>query len=77
MKFRIPIAIHRPERVTEIHEYACVHCPSVKGTDPECEQIKQMEKSERAQTAFPCAWRHDKLCKGYCDMMGVTQSDIP
>lgn len=61
---------------TEIHDSPCVHCPSTKGIDPETEDIKTWPKSQRMNTVFPCAWRNEKLCKGYCDSIGVTREDI-
>lgn len=50
-----------------VHESPCVNCPSTRGTDPEVQDILKLPREKRVETAFPCAWRREKLCKGYWD----------
>lgn len=59
-------ALHLP-----IHNECCAHCPSRPGfePDPETQDYMRMPKSLRMKTRFPCAWRPEKLCKGYNDRM--------
>lgn len=60
-----------------IHDAPCRHCPSAQGSnDPECAQILTWPHSARVETAFACAWRNTKHCKGYCDLMGITEQDL-
>ena len=76
MKFVIP----KPNIVecsNEIHTHPCPHCPSTKlPHDPETEDILSAPLDYRIESAFPCAWRTGKYCKGYCDLMGITSSDL-
>lgn len=67
-----------PEPCSGIHAECCVHCPSKPGewVDPECAEIMTWPKRARAETAFPCAWRRNKFCKGYCDNTGLTATDL-
>lgn len=55
----------------EVHTECCAKCPSAHGSghDPETRDILTWDKSERMETVFACAWRPDKLCKGYYDLM--------
>lgn len=61
-----------------IHANHCAHCPSaLSGPDPECEDIKNTyPREEQLETVFRCAWRPEKLCKGYCDYLQITESDL-
>jgi hypothetical protein len=63
-----------PNAHKEIHKGCCKKCPSAMGTDPETEDIKTYPKELIAKKfAFVCAWRNSKLCKGFCDNMGIDQ----
>lgn len=53
----------------EVHETSCENCPSEQGTDPEVEDIFTWPKEERLKTLFRCAWRPERLCKGYWKKM--------
>ncbi len=69
-----------PPRPTEIHAHPCKECPTVACRtsgieDPESEEIRSCSLAVRAESVFPCAWRPEKLCKGYADYMGVTEDD--
>lgn len=59
-----------------IHATPCELCPSTKGTDPETEEIMACALEERLKTVFRCAWRPNKLCKGYCDKVGATEENL-
>ena len=66
---------------TEIHTNPCAQCPSVaymRGgfDDPIMEEARRWPRAEQVDSAFSCAWRTGKLCKGYCDYLGVTEADI-
>ncbi len=63
-------------RPVEIWKQPCPNCPSTKGPDPESEDIKTWSKKARIETVFRCALRTEKMCKGYCDEMGVTEEDL-
>jgi hypothetical protein len=66
-----------PPTPREIHSHPCVHCPSTKGPDPMTQDIiDHYPRSEQLQSVFACAWRPGKLCKGYCDALGVTESEL-
>lgn len=62
-----------PSNCQEVHSSSCAHCPSMQGTDPETEDIMTWPLEERMKTRFPCAWRNEKLCKGYHDKMKATK----
>lgn len=63
--------------MNRIHDMPCDHCPSAHfPSDPECLDILNFAHTERVKLAFPCAWRPEKLCKGNCDFMGVSEHDI-
>ncbi len=74
----LPVFREPPRRVTEIHEAPCKHCPSAHyPPDEECIDIKDNWPPEaQLDTLFVCAWRTDKLCKGYCDYLGFTEADV-
>lgn len=63
-------------RPVEIYKQPCPHCPSMKGTDPEVEDMMTWPRDAQVDTVFPCAWRKEKMCKGYCDKLGVTEADL-
>lgn len=61
----------------KIYKTVCTQCPSAYyPADPECEQIMKYPKEEQLKTVFNCAWRQNKLCKGYCDLMGISEADF-
>lgn len=71
------ILIREPKKLSNlIHKNACKNCPSKSGHDPETEDISKWDRSEQLKTVFNCAWRLEKLCKGYCDLMKISQEDI-
>jgi hypothetical protein len=53
-----------------VHAAPCRNCPSMAGTDPEVEDVLTWPEPYKQQTVFPCAWRREKLCRGYCDKIG-------
>ncbi len=56
-----------------IHAKHCGNCPSRNGSsDPECDDILLMPLAERAKTVFPCGWNRRALCRGYVQLMGLT-----
>lgn len=62
----------------KIHIESCENCPSANhGPDPFSIDIKE-HYSRKAQidSAFPCAWRDEKLCKGYCDFLDLNEVDF-
>jgi hypothetical protein len=63
-------------RPTEIHAEPCEHCPSAHHPpDPEALDMRAWPRHLQVAAAFPCAWRPTKLCKGYCDSIGMTDAD--
>ena len=63
-------------RPTEIHESPCERCPSAHfPPDPEALDMRQWPRRLQVEAAFPCAWRPEKLCKGYCDSIGMTEAE--
>ena len=67
---------NRP-RATEIWKQPCANCPSAHfPTDPEVEDIKTWSREAQLDTVFRCAWRPEKLCKGYCDVLQITEKDL-
>lgn len=74
---KIPKAIDPGEVPRRIHQAPCVHCPSAHHPpDPESLDIAALPKEDRIRHVFRCAWRHDALCKGACDQLGVTEADL-
>ena len=59
-----------------IHETCCKHCPSKQGTDPEVQDVLTWPREQQLETLFVCAWRPDKLCRGYCETLNVTQKEL-
>ena len=82
MKKRLALQIAAlPPRPTTIHANPCAQCPSVayvrdKFEDPIMEEALDWPRAEQVDSAFPCAWRTQKLCKGYCDYLSVTEADL-
>lgn len=75
----IPVMEPLPPTPTELHSSPCKHCPSTKddlSEDYEMQDILNAPKSVRRDLAFRCAWRPEKLCRGYCDVTGLTQEDF-
>ena len=61
----------------EVHRHPCAHCPSAHGPgDPESEDLAREPRAVQVQAAFPCGWRPHKLCKGYCDNIGITDREL-
>lgn len=60
----------------EIWNKSCRHCPSTKEPDPEFLDIQTWPKEKRIEIVFVCGWRTSKLCKGFCDAMGITEADL-
>lgn len=72
---RNSISIRVPE--LRAHTAPCANCPSAHfEPDPESQDIKAWPHSERVKTAFPCGWNGKRFCKGYCDQMGISDSDL-
>jgi hypothetical protein len=69
------ITLQRPKI---IHKECCKHCPSKPGTtpDPEVEDFLAATRDIQIASCFPCGWRPNALCKGYCDLMKVTSADL-
>ena len=70
-----------PDRPCEIHKAPCKHCPSAAATrsghhDPESLDYKAAPRDVQIESVFPCGWRPEKMCKGYSDWLGVTESDL-
>lgn len=67
---------------TKIHKKACKKCPAVimKGNDiadSQFDDIRGLEKSFIAsQIAYSCFCRPNKLCKGFCDEMNLTEENL-
>lgn len=57
----------------EAHPDCCKNCPSNQSgdCDPFTEDFLALPFHLRSLTVFPCAWRPDKLCRGYAIQMGV------
>lgn len=66
------------KRPTKIHLAYCKHCPSAPGlpSDPEAEELAASDYETRKLAAFPCAWRPEKLCKGICEELRITEADF-
>tara|TARA_R110002167_G_scaffold229499_1_gene434765 strand:- start:15 stop:281 length:267 start_codon:yes stop_codon:yes gene_type:complete len=83
MKFKIKIPEDKnhklyPNRYNEIHKVCCKLCPSGDGmrNDPEVEEQLKLPKEKRVKCVFLCGWRQSKLCKGFCDTMGLDEDYI-
>ena len=81
-KFLVSAIAELPPRPTEIHASPCAHCPTVACqrsgvVDPESEEIRDAcSRDQQIESAFRCAWRPEKLCKGYCDYLGITEEEL-
>lgn len=65
-----PTGILSRQKPKEIHDRPCASCPSAHfPIDPESEDILEWPIEERLKTVFSCAWRPEKLCRGYWDLM--------
>jgi len=70
---------HKPlPPTTEVHEHPCAHCPSIATrdeTDPELRDyesediLNSTDKAYLLESKFRCAWRTEKLCKGWSDLV--------
>jgi hypothetical protein len=81
MKYLLAQIAALSPRPTTIHANPCAQCPSVayvrdKFEDPSMEEARDWPRAEQVESAFPCAWRTQKLCKGYCDYLNVTETDL-
>ncbi len=71
-----------PPRPREIHASPCAYCPTVQCqrsgiVDLESEEIRDTgSRDDQVASAFRCAWRPEKLCKGYCDYLGITEEEL-
>lgn len=75
---RILPAIAPPVRPNKIHAAPCKHCPSAHyPPDPEALDMLTWPRDQQLEQMFPCAWRPEKLCKGYCDSLNATEDDVP
>jgi hypothetical protein len=75
---KIPLsALQLPERPKEIHRNPCKHCPSAHyPPDPEALDTLDYPRDLQIKSVFPCAWRPQKMCKGVCDFLSVTEEDL-
>jgi hypothetical protein len=75
----IPPPVRRP-RPTEIWDLPCERCPSAHyPPDSESADYKKFYEAGElpaGECVFPCAWRPEKLCRGVCDYLGVTEKDL-
>lgn len=62
------------EKPTEVHDFPCDNCPSMFELDPGVLDILRSPEKERLESVFACAWRPEKLCKGYWDLMNQQHS---
>lgn len=81
MRLKIVAPPVPPPRPKEIHKAPCKHCPSAHAErvgehDPESQDYKAAPRAIQLESCFPCGWRPEKLCKGYCDYLGVTEGDL-
>ena len=75
-RIRVPVVAVSLEPVTEIHATPCALCPSAHyPPSEEVEDIHTWPRDLQIESAFPCAWRPEKLCRGYCDELSITDSD--
>lgn len=58
-----------PAMTMDVHEKHCGPCPASLGHDPETEDLAKLPIELRRLTMFPCAWRPEKVCRGYVDLM--------
>ena len=75
---KIPVVAVKMKPVEpRAHKQPCPRCPSAYfPPDPEVQDIMRLPHQERVQTAFPCGWNGIRYCRGYCDQMGITDTDL-
>ncbi len=77
---RVPVPVEPPPRPREIHRHPCAHCPSAQGAvhghDPESIDLIAASRDAQLDSVFRCSWRPQKLCKGWCDAVNVTEEDL-
>lgn len=61
---------------TAIHTTRCANCPSQFVDDPEVAELQHAPRDQQLASVFRCAWRNEKLCKGYCDRLQITQEEL-
>ncbi len=73
---KVPASPDLPPLPREVHESPCRNCPSVGNIeeDLELQDLLQMPLHVRKEHVFRCAWRPQKLCRGYCDVMGIEET---
>lgn len=78
MTVRIPTPTLPPPPEPKMHKVHCSRCPSQPGMpiDPESAAIAEWPHVQRVGMAFPCGWNGKRYCKGYCDLMGITNKDL-
>ena len=63
-----------------IHLHPCARCPADHGSrlghDPEAQDLIAAPRALQLESVFRCSWRPEKLCKGWCDAVGVSESDL-
>ena len=71
-------ALQAEGRARVLHAHPCAHCPSVHmPNDPESLEIRDhCSREEKIESVFRCAWRRAKACRGYADVIGVTEEDL-
>lgn len=70
MKYQIVSPPEIPDTPREVHDESCEHCPSAHyPPDPCTLDFMELSKEDRMQSVFACAWRPEKLCRGYYDLM--------
>ncbi len=77
----LQLKIEIPPPVKEIHSSCCAHCPSAGGVVDEEDfesryYQEEASRQEQIDSVFRCAWRPQKACKGWCDIMQVTEADL-
>lgn len=65
-------------QVREIHAHPCAHCPSANQPEPDemTRDILTWTRAGQLERVFRCAWRGKKACKGYCDVLGVSEAEL-
>lgn len=68
-----------PPRPRTIHRHYCKHCPSRPGFEPDEITLDFQRESlevRRDEGVFPCGWRPQKMCRGICERLGVTEEHL-
>lgn len=66
-------------RPREIHRNYCAHCPSRPGYEPDPITLDFMTypfEVRRDEGVFPCGWRPQKMCRGICERLGITEEHL-